>query len=166
MIACLFGEELAFRGYILPKLEETFGPIGAVILCSVIFGLWHLPAYFSIYSGGAADEGWTSVAIMLFGHGISVVPPCILYLTTRELYGVSLYHTLVIVIQYSIVGNPTFGEMSKHAIYSMRVNNELAMTIIGWGWQIIGIFIMLALCTLANKVVSRKNRHSSGQSLP
>lgn len=157
LIACLFGEELAFRGYILPKLEKIFGPLKAVILCSVIFGLWHLPAYFSIYSGGAAEEGWTSVAVMLFAHGISVVPICILYLTTRELYGVSLYHTLVNVFQYSIVGNPAFGEVSKDAIYSMKVNNELAMTIIGGGWQIAGIFIMLALCALAKKLIVHRN---------
>ena len=153
MIACLFGEELAFRGYILPKLEQIFGPIKAVIFCAIIFGLWHLPAYFSIYSGGAAEEGWTSVVVMLLAHGISVVPLCILYLTTRELYGVSLYHTLVNLIQYSMIGNPAFGEVSKHALYSMKVNNELAMAIIGWTWQIAAIFIMLGLCKLAKKIV-------------
>lgn len=157
MIACLFGEELAFRGYILPKLEQIFGPFKAVIFCAIIFGLWHLPAYFSIYSGGAAEEGWISVLVMLLAHGISAVPICILYLTTRELYGVSLYHTLVDIFQYCIVGNPAFGEVSKNAIYSMKVNNELAMTIIGWGWQIVGIFIMLGICRLAKKVVVHRN---------
>ena len=157
LIACLFGEELAFRGYILPKLEEIFGVFHAVILCAVIFGLWHLPAYFSIYSGGAAEEGWASVIVMLLAHGISVVPICILYLTTRELYGVSLYHTLVDIFQYFIVGNPAFGEVSKDAIYSMKVHNETAMTIIGWGWQIAGIFIMLGLCALAKRLIVHRN---------
>jgi membrane protease YdiL (CAAX protease family) len=116
----------------LPKLEDAFGAVKAVILCSAIFGLWHLPAYFSIYSGGAAEHGWTSVATMLFAHGISAVPLCILYPTTRELYGVSFYHAFVDVIQYSIAGNPAFGNVSKGAIYNMNVLNETAMTIIGW----------------------------------
>jgi membrane protease YdiL (CAAX protease family) len=157
LIACLFGEELAFRGYILPKLEQIFGPVKAVIFCAVLFGLWHLPAYFSIYAGGAAEEGWTSVAVMLFVHAISVIPLCILYLTTRELYGVSLYHTLVNIFQYSIVANPAFGELSKNAIYNMKVNNELAMAIIGWVWQVLGIFIMLGLYRLAKTVVVHRN---------
>ena len=156
-IACLFGEELAFRGYILPKLEEIFGGVKAIILCSVIFGLWHLPAYFSIYSGGAAEQGWTSVAVMLLAHGISVVPVCILYLTTRELYGVSLYHALVDVFQYSIVANPAMGEISKDAIYRMEILNEPVMEIVGWGWQILAIFIMLGLCRLVKNVVISYN---------
>lgn len=157
MIACLFGEELAFRGYILPKLEQIFGLVKAVIFCVIIFGLWHLPAYFSIYSTGAAEQGWTSVAVMLFAHGISAVPLCILYLTTRELYGVSLYHTLVNTMQYSIVANPAFGELSKHALYSMKVNNEIAMAIIGWTWQIAAIFLMLGICRLVKKVVVHRD---------
>ena len=138
MLACLFGEELAFRGYILPKLEQGTGPVRAVVFCSILFALWHLPAYFSIYKGGTAEEGgWTSVALMLSAHGVSVVPLCILYMTTRELYGVSLYHVLVDIFQYCIVMNPAFGEASKAAVYrssycpngfksSLRlVNNEV-----------------------------------------
>ncbi len=161
-IACLLGEELAFRGYILPKLEEIFGGVKAIILCSAIFGLWHLPAYFSIYSGGAAKQGWGSVGIMLLAHGISAVPICILYLTTRELYGVSLYHAFLGVFQYTIVASPAFGEASKDAIYSMKVLNEPVMEIIGWGWQVLAIFIMLGLCGLAKRmVVTRKNPANS-----
>jgi len=156
-IACLFGEELAFRGYILPKLEEIFGAFKAVILCSVIFALWHLPAYFSIYRGGAAEQGWASVAQMLLAHGISVVPICILYMTTRELYGVSLYHALVDVFQYSIVGNPAMGEASKDAIYSMKVLNEPALETMGWTLHILGILIMLALCALARRLIVHRN---------
>lgn len=156
-VACLFGEELAFRGYILPKLEEIFGGFKAVILCSVIFGLWHLPAYFSIYSGGAAEQGWASVAQMLLAHGISVIPICILYITTRELYGVSLYHALVDVFQYSIVGNPAMGEASKDAIYSMKILNEPALETMGWTLHILGILIMLALCALARRLIVHRN---------
>lgn len=150
-IACLFGEELAFRGYILPKLEERFGSVKAVVLCSVIFALWHLPAYFSVYTGGAAEAGWGAVGLMLVAHGISVVPICILYLTTRELYGVSLYHALIDIIQYSIIRTPELGNASRDAVYDMTVSNESLSTAIGWGWHIAAIFLMLGLCRIARK---------------
>jgi membrane protease YdiL (CAAX protease family) len=149
--ACLFGEELAFRGYILPKLEERYGGGAAIALCSVIFALWHLPDYFSIYSGGAGESGWDSLCIALIGHGISVVPICILYLTTRELYGVSLYHALVNVFQYFIFGDPDFGETAKYSIYSVKTTNETASEIIGWVWHIAAIILMLGLCRMAKK---------------
>jgi len=156
-IAALFGEELSFRGYILPKLEEIFDGFKAVILCSVIFALWHLPVYFSIYSGGATEHGWTSVTQMLLAHGISAIPVCILYITTRELYGVSLYHALVDVFQYSIIGNPALGEASKDAIYSMKILNEPVFEAMGWTLHILGILIMLALCALAKRLTVRRN---------
>ncbi|HUU27650.1 MAG TPA: type II CAAX endopeptidase family protein [archaeon] len=152
-IMCLFGEELAFRGYILPKLEESFGALKAVLLCSAIFALWHLPAYFSIYSGGAAERGWAAVGEMLLAHGISVIPVSILYLTTRELYGVSIYHALVDIFQYSIVGNPEFGETSKYALYSMKVSNETALDLMSWTWHGVGIIVMLGLCSIAKRWV-------------
>lgn len=157
-VACLFGEELAFRGYILPRLEEAFGSLKAVVLCSLIFAIWHIPAYFSVYSGGAAEHGWPAVAYMVLGHGISAVPICILYLTTRELYGVSFYHAVINVFQYGIIKTPALGEASKDAIWEVTVLNEKLSDGFSWGWHVLGIVIMLALCTLAKKVtVTRKD---------
>ncbi|MBI5602140.1 MAG: CPBP family intramembrane metalloprotease [Deltaproteobacteria bacterium] len=149
--ACLFGEELAFRGYILPKLEERYGSLPAIVLCSVIFALWHLPAYFSIYAGGAGASGWGSVGLMLVAHGISAVPISILYLTTRELYGVSLYHALLDVFQYSIIRSPELGAASKDAVYNMTTSHETVLTVMGWGWHIIAIFFMIGLCKIGKK---------------
>ena len=150
--ACLFGEELAFRGYILPKLEERYGSAAAIVLCSVIFALWHLPDYFSIYSGGAGESGWGSLCVAVIAHGISVVPICILYLTTRELYGVSLYHALVNVFQYCIVADSDFGEAGKYAIYTQTTINETAVEVITWGWHIVAIVLMLGLCGMAKRM--------------
>lgn len=36
-------EELYFRGILLEHLKRVFGPVHAVILCSVFFGILHLP---------------------------------------------------------------------------------------------------------------------------
>ena len=37
------GEELGWRGYLLPKLQEYFSDKKAVIITGVIWGLWHAP---------------------------------------------------------------------------------------------------------------------------
>ena len=151
-LACLFGEELAFRGYLLPQLDRRFGPFWATVLCSVLFGLWHLPAYYSLYAGGAADEGFGSVAVMLVGHGVSVVPLCILYLTTRELYGVSLIHALIDLVGYQVIAEPALGRASQDAFYTERVLNETAMAVVNWGWLVVAILLMLALCWAARRM--------------
>jgi membrane protease YdiL (CAAX protease family) len=156
-ISCLFGEELAFRGYILPKLSRLYGNFWAVVLCSAIFGLWHLPAYFSVYEGGAAEAGWGSVALMLLAHGLSSIPICILYLTTRELYSVSIYHALIDVTQYAIVGNPAMGKASQDAVYRLDVTNEEVMEILGLAWIVAAIPIMIGLCRVGKRFVLRND---------
>jgi hypothetical protein len=79
------------------------------------------------------------------------VPICILYLTTRELYGVSFYHAFVDAIQYLIVGNPDMGAASAGAMYNMKVLNETFMGVVGYGWHIASIPIMLGLCMVARR---------------
>lgn len=41
-IPCL-GEELGWRGYLLPNLLEKFTPLKATIISGVIWGIWHTP---------------------------------------------------------------------------------------------------------------------------
>lgn len=147
----LFGEELAFRGYVLPKMAAAMGSVKAVLLSSAVFALWHLPAYFSVYRGGAAEGGWSAVGIMLFVHGISAIPLCILYLTTRDLYGVSLYHTLADVFQYSVVSSSGFGAASQGALYTMTVLNPSAFAAYNWSLYGVDILVMGGLCLLAAK---------------
>jgi hypothetical protein len=88
---------------------------------------------------------------MLLAHGISVVPLCVLYLTTRELYGVSVYHAVVDVIQYCIVADTSFGEASKNALYNLYIRNELAAEVVGWLWLVTAIPLMVVVCRFARR---------------
>jgi membrane protease YdiL (CAAX protease family) len=150
-LGCLFGEELAFRGYILPKLEDRFGSVKAIMLCSTMFSLWHLPIFYSAYTGGVAESGWASLVMMLLLIGIQSVPVCILYLTTRELYGVSLYHGLLDTVLYSVLGYSPLGEGARYALYNMVPSNVFAVIVIGCGGEVLAIFLMLGLCRIAKK---------------
>lgn len=40
------GEELGWRGFALPRLEQRMRGIGAALLLGTIWGIWHLPAFF------------------------------------------------------------------------------------------------------------------------
>lgn len=41
------GEELGWRGFLLPRLGERFGEIGAAWTMALLWSLWHVPAYFT-----------------------------------------------------------------------------------------------------------------------
>jgi len=44
------GEELGWRGYILPRLQQRSGPLIASLVIGAIWGIWHLPSFFNAES--------------------------------------------------------------------------------------------------------------------
>ena len=46
------GEEAGWRGFALPRLQETYGPVRASLILGLVWSFWHLPLWFlSGYSG-------------------------------------------------------------------------------------------------------------------
>ena len=73
------GEELGWRGYALPKLLETRSALTASVILGVLWGLWHLPTFFS---SSAPQQGLPIVAFVLLTVEYSVIMTWI-YLHTR-----------------------------------------------------------------------------------
>lgn len=145
----LSGEELAWRGYILPKLEKATNKSKAIIINGILFSLWHIPVFFSLYKGGALSLGWIILTLRIIEIGIVVIAYNILYLKTRELYVVSLLHALEDVFVYKIIGDPALGVRSEKAIYLINIQNEMMFQIIILIGYVLGTLFMLLLCRLA-----------------
>jgi membrane protease YdiL (CAAX protease family) len=45
LLVVAVGEELGWRGWLLPALQERFSPLISSILIGVFWGLWHFPLY-------------------------------------------------------------------------------------------------------------------------
>jgi uncharacterized protein len=41
------GEEFGWRGYVLPSLQKSYGPLAASLVIGAIWGFWHLPSFFA-----------------------------------------------------------------------------------------------------------------------
>jgi len=64
LIPCL-GEELGWRGYLLPKLLERFSPRAAVLITGAIWGIWHAPMIALGHNYGLDYVGYPWLGILL-----------------------------------------------------------------------------------------------------
>lgn len=59
------GEEIGWRGYMIPKLEELFGLKKAIIIGGIIWGIWHFPANYMGHNFGTDywGEPWSGFLV-------------------------------------------------------------------------------------------------------
>jgi membrane protease YdiL (CAAX protease family) len=63
-------EELGWRGVALPLLQRRFAPIWAGLLLGLIWGLWHLPAFFL---SGTPQSAWGLTPFVIGSVAVSVI---------------------------------------------------------------------------------------------
>ena len=95
------GEELGWRGFALPRLQQHRNALDASILLGLVWGLWHLPLYFVLGTGQSAMlSAGTSPAFAIGGFlgwtiGLSVLFTWLFNQTGGSLIVVILFHAAV-----------------------------------------------------------------------
>jgi membrane protease YdiL (CAAX protease family) len=71
-LALLIGpmEEFGWRGVALPLLQRRFAPLGASLILGVLWGLWHVPAFFM---SGTPQSAWALLPYMVGVLALSVL---------------------------------------------------------------------------------------------
>jgi len=82
------GEEIGWRGYVLPRLQAKYNALVASLIIGVIWSVWHLPKFFGADLSGERSFVWFTIA-----HLALAVLYTWLYNNTRgSLLLVTLFH--------------------------------------------------------------------------
>jgi membrane protease YdiL (CAAX protease family) len=69
MMAGIWGEEVGWRGFALPKLQKTYHPLLASLILGAVWAVWHLPAFF-VDNSQQAQLGMTYFFLATLGYSI------------------------------------------------------------------------------------------------
>ncbi|MBU3093041.1 CPBP family intramembrane metalloprotease [Clostridium sp. CM028] len=86
-----FGEELGWREYLQPKLQVLFGKKLGVIILGFIWGIWHLPLCFMLYSPSTPIYCVISHIFYCILLGIFLG---FVYMKTRNIWSVIIIHLI------------------------------------------------------------------------
>jgi hypothetical protein len=120
LLTAAINEELVFRGYPFQRLVDSFGPAGAVMVSSALFGLAHL---------GNPHHTYISTAnTMLVG-----IPLSIAYLRTRSLWMPVGIHFMWNYAQGFLFGLPVSGYTFPTTLLNAQVHGGAWLTGSGYG---------------------------------
>ena len=97
------GEEFGWRGYALPSLLETRGPVMASIILGVIHAFWHLPIWFVV------GESARDMPFLLFALNVVTQTPIYTWLylrSNRSVWPVMLFHTTQNIVFFQVFSLP------------------------------------------------------------
>ena len=73
------GEELGWRGFALPRMLRRWTPVTASLILGVIWGIWHLPAFYVSTLG----QSQLSFPVFILGAASLSVVTCWLFLKSK-----------------------------------------------------------------------------------
>ena len=95
MLTTGLGEEPGWRDFALPRLQHQLGPLRAVFVLGPLWGVWHLPLFFTDW-GGWPDAHWSRPLVFLvFCVAFSVVMSWVFNRTEESLPIATLTHVSV-----------------------------------------------------------------------
>ncbi len=111
-------EELGWRGFALPVLQRYMAPVWAGILIGVVWGIWHLPAF---YLSGTLQSDWAFAPFFLGNICLSLIVTPIFNASRGSILLPMLYHFQLI--------NPLWPDAQPYDTYLLVVVALIIMVV-------------------------------------
>ncbi|MCO5945685.1 CPBP family intramembrane glutamic endopeptidase [Mucilaginibacter flavidus] len=120
-------EEIGWRGFLLPILQDKFRPLTAAVILGLIWGIWHIPMYLTHNPEGSRTQ------LFLVYFIIGTVPITILFVwlyNKTESLLITIFFHAAINATFALFGKVPTGEL-RPFIYTM-IFFTIAATGISW----------------------------------
>ena len=71
IVGIVNGEELAWRGFALPRLQAKYNALTSSLILGVIWSLFHLPLFFTVT--GSSQSDWSFPSFLLSTVGLTII---------------------------------------------------------------------------------------------
>lgn len=133
MMVGIWGEEVGWRGFALPKLQEKYHPLLASLILGAIWAIWHLPLFF-IEGSQQAQQGMTFFFLATLGY--SILYSWVYNGSKESLFMIWLLHSM---------NNAT---VSYTMLYFKPLTNEPVFSL-----TVLGIFDLLVILLTKSKLL-------------
>jgi hypothetical protein len=86
-------EEIGWRGLALPLLQRSMSPLGAGLVLGIIWGVWHLPAFFL---SGTPQSAWSFTDFFVGTVALSLIATALFNASRGSVLLPALFHLQVI----------------------------------------------------------------------
>jgi membrane protease YdiL (CAAX protease family) len=131
----VWGEEIGWRGYALPKLQAKFHPLIASIILGLLWGLWHLPSF---WIAGSVHQSMSVPFFVLATIGYSILYTWIYNGASGSLWIMCLLHAANnTTVSYTML---FFKPITEDPVFSLAVLALFNLLVIlfagpGLGWR-------------------------------
>lgn len=151
------GEELGWRGYLLPKLRKFFSDRTALVITGTIWGIWHLPVIVMGHNYGTAYVGYPWLGIL------AMVVFCVILGTVEGYISIKLESVIPAAMIHSAInagaGLPIY--LAKGGY-----NTLLGPAITGFVGGLLFTILAVILFIKAGKTVATGRRKVQQQAVP
>jgi uncharacterized protein len=133
------GEEIGWRGYVLPRLQSRMSALSASLILAPIWALWHLPLWLQ---GGPVQTPTVYAAFVVSAFALSVILTWVYNSTGGSLLMVVLLHATVNLPQTLVIEELGSGAMGPLMLY--------------WGLMILAAIVVVIWA--GPKHLSRKHK--------
>lgn len=139
-IVLCFGEEFAWRSYLLPKLCKIISPWKAILLTGAIWGMWHSPIILTGYNYGTKHPVF-GVAAMVVCTTVFGIIAAYLFFKTKSVWIAVIFHASLDAIDRF---SPS-GLFMKYGEVNSFIGPDLTGIIGGIGFIILAIICFIKI---------------------